>query len=522
VIPHRGGEEVSTSRTTCTLVVGLVTLLIAGMALPGQAGYTKRYGFRNSTGVEQSSVQAITNGLESIIDTYAYPPDWVGVSGYTLSGGVYCSTITVGGPPRPPDKAVNIGWTTADGSCRLRDMRWGDGQAIAPNLKEGVPGGGIAFYNYPNPGCLTVVITNDLAVPEGGDPQDLVINLADVEFATAGYRFDLEELPGIDGLVELRVASIDADIEVLRAEVEYYGEIGEISGPSANSLLKKLGRTVMYKHYGLDEHLGGDPDGALVFWAKAAKQMTNFISEVTAAAEKGNLAPELYDRWVVDGDGEIVPAPGIRDDLLALPEGQSLQSLPALPPGTLPPPYPGLDPDGYVPWSVAELWPGEHTAFVVCGLDLNAGFIMAGIVLDDNGDVALEWMEQSVAEPGVIDTQPPVIDDATATPGYLWPPEHVMVEVALDVTVSDNTFAVWYVEGVTSNQPEDGTGDGDSAPDWMLDPNDPQSLWLRAERSGNAPTEARVYTVTLRAIDTGGNLSAPYYLYIPVDHDQGE
>jgi hypothetical protein len=132
----------------------------------------------------------------------------------------------------------------------------------------------------------------------------------------------------------------------------------------------------------------------------------------------------------------------------------------------------------------------------------------------------LEWLEQYVVEPGLIDTEPPEIT-ATATPDCLWPPDHEFVDIALDVTVEDNTFAVAYIESITSNQPILGTGDGDYAPDWLFDPTDLQSVSLRAERSGSHPEEVRVYTITLRAIDTGGNLSDPCELVIRVDHDQG-
>jgi len=319
----------------------------------------------------------------------------------------------------------------------------------------------MVFYNYPDPGCLTVVITNDLG--DLGDP-DPVIDLADVEFGVSGVELTLEELDSVlgSGFVELRVAAIDEDIDVMLAEIAYHDSLGELASPSGNSLTRKLERAASYKHEGLDEYLAGDLGKALFAWDKAAHQVENFVSEVTASAQKGNLSLALYERWVVDGGGEIAPAPEIMEALLALPEGEVLQSLAPLPQGTPLPAYPGLDPGGYVLWPVTELYPGEYTAFVVCNLDLGAGFIMGGSVLDAGGNVVLDWLEQSVAEPGVIDVEPPEI---TVTPVNLWPPDHRLVDMALDVTVEDASDAVWYVAGVASNQPELGTGDGDSAPD---------------------------------------------------------
>ena len=500
------------------IVFLLVALFAIAVALPGEAAYTKLYSFYNGTGVYQSSVKATTVGLELIAGSYVFPGAWAPAKvSYGVSSGVYGTSIVADGPVQPPTANVKLGWKTSDGSCRLRDLRWGTGQAIYPAQLQGLPGGGMVFYDYPEPGCLTVVITNDLGDLGDTDP---VIDLADVEFGVAGDELNLEELDSLldAGLIELRVARIDEAIDAMLTDIALHESLGELDGPSANSLVRKLERAASYKHEGLDEYLAGNLDKALFAWDKAAHQVENFISEVTASAQKGNLAEDLYELWVVEGGGGITPAPEIMEALLALPEGEALQSLAPLPEGTPLPAYPGLDPGGYVQWPVTELYPGEYTAFVVCDLDLGAGFIMGGSVLDAGGNVVLEWLEQSVAEPGVIDTEPPVI---TATPVNLWPPDHTMVDMALDVTVEDASYAVWYVAGVASNQPELGTGDGDSAPDWVTDPNDPQSVWLRSERSGNHPEETRLYTITLMAVDMAGNLSEPYELVIRVDHDQG-
>ncbi|HEV8253740.1 MAG TPA: hypothetical protein VGQ78_03225, partial [Vicinamibacteria bacterium] len=56
---------------------------------------------------------------------------------------------------------------------------------------------------------------------------------------------------------------------------------------------------------------------------------------------------------------------------------------------------------------------------------------------------------------------------------------------------------------VTSNEPVNGTGDGDTAPDWDIV--DAHHVRLRAERAGDGT--GRIYTVVAACQDLSGNLS---------------
>jgi len=56
---------------------------------------------------------------------------------------------------------------------------------------------------------------------------------------------------------------------------------------------------------------------------------------------------------------------------------------------------------------------------------------------------------------------------------------------------------------VTSNEPENGSGDGDTAPDWEI--TSALTLNLRAERTGGG--SGRVYTITVESSDRDGNAS---------------
>lgn len=104
----------------------------------------------------------------------------------------------------------------------------------------------------------------------------------------------------------------------------------------------------------------------------------------------------------------------------------------------------------------------------------------------------------------VRDTTPPQILEISVNPATIWPPDHKMVAATVSLVVFDLVDAtpMAQIVSVTSNQPVNGTGDGDTAPDWKI--TGPLTVDLRSERSGNAD---RVYTITVEVTDDSGNVS---------------
>jgi len=119
----------------------------------------------------------------------------------------------------------------------------------------------------------------------------------------------------------------------------------------------------------------------------------------------------------------------------------------------------------------------------------------------------------------INDTTIPNIKNLRANPDVLWPANHKMVTVAVKVDVSDNCdpAPLCRITSVSSNEPENGLGDGDTAPDWKI--TGKLTANLRAERSGNG--NGRIYTLTITCNDTAGNSSSKW-VTVKVPHDQGK
>lgn len=176
---------------------------------------------------------------------------------------------------------------------------------------------------------------------------------------------------------------------------------------------------------------------------------------------------------------------------------------------------------------ISYLWEGEGVVFEDPTLLTPTGHFPPGTT-----EVSLTVTETPVeGEPSssedfvlvtVSDTSPPTLD-ATATPSSLWPPNHTLrhVEITLDVHDGcDEPLDLEVIlESVTSSEPDNGTGDGNTVDDVQEadEGSDDRELLLRAERAGGGP--GRIYTATYRVTDREGNTTVAVAT-VEVPHDQ--
>jgi hypothetical protein len=98
----------------------------------------------------------------------------------------------------------------------------------------------------------------------------------------------------------------------------------------------------------------------------------------------------------------------------------------------------------------------------------------------------------------VQDTVPPVVTSVIPSQRILWPPNHKMIPVAISVLAEDDCGPVMSrIIDVASDEPINGKGDGNTAPDWRVTGD--LTLELRAERAGGG--DGRVYTITVETLD---------------------
>jgi Beta-1,4-xylanase len=108
----------------------------------------------------------------------------------------------------------------------------------------------------------------------------------------------------------------------------------------------------------------------------------------------------------------------------------------------------------------------------------------------------------------------PVISNLTVDRPVLSPPNHEMVDITLNYTIEDNCDPnLVPVITISSNQPQNGIGDGDTPVDWEVV--DAKHVRLRAERSPHDPG-GRIYTIVLTVTDSaGGSSSSSVNVVVP-------
>lgn len=127
--------------------------------------------------------------------------------------------------------------------------------------------------------------------------------------------------------------------------------------------------------------------------------------------------------------------------------------------------------------------------------------------------------------------QYPVINDVTADPVVLWPPNHKYVEITVAADVSwvdaDGPGTVTIVS-VSSSQPDNAPdppdprqGDGDTVDDIVITGD--LTVDARAERAGNDP-DGRTYTIVVEARQAPPCETYARYASVTVfvPHDQGK
>jgi predicted extracellular nuclease len=114
-------------------------------------------------------------------------------------------------------------------------------------------------------------------------------------------------------------------------------------------------------------------------------------------------------------------------------------------------------------------------------------------------------------DPVIVGLCTPPTLSVSASPNVLWPPNHKYVTVNTSFVSTSDTVSVTLVS-VTSNEPDNGLGDGDTANDIVIVNNN--TIKLRAERSGSG--NGRIYTITYQATNTcGATVTATATVTVP-------
>jgi endo-1,4-beta-xylanase len=213
-----------------------------------------------------------------------------------------------------------------------------------------------------------------------------------------------------------------------------------------------------------------------------------------------------------NADNDTLPFQPSDDDLPAV----NVSLVSAVPPGTVfqslttPDGWtctkPAIGEAGQVQCTTPSLAPGSSaelllTVQVDCetsnGVQITNGATVSSTTADPN------LAPNNTASVTVDVSNPaPVISNLAVDRSVLHPPNHEMVDITLSYTIEDNCDAnLVPLITISSNQPQNGTGDGNTPVDWEVV--DAKHVRLRAERSPHDPG-GRIYTIVLTVTDSSG------------------
>lgn len=172
------------------------------------------------------------------------------------------------------------------------------------------------------------------------------------------------------------------------------------------------------------------------------------------------------------------------------------------------------DPEGA---TLTYAWSGDFTELTATGVSPTVHWNGVGshtVTLVVNDGFFDSAPDQVVID--LVDTTPPVLT-VTGLPVSIWPPNHDMHTIHPTIVATDNSGEEPTVTlTITSNEPDNGIGDGNTSGDFAI--RSPSDFDLRAERAG--PGSGRIYHLVWTATDGSGNHTS-FSADILIPHDQG-
>jgi len=168
---------------------------------------------------------------------------------------------------------------------------------------------------------------------------------------------------------------------------------------------------------------------------------------------------------------------------------------------TTPPSGPG----GAVTCAAAEI-PSQSSARLLLSARLSCA-VPDGTMISNAAVATSSWDPQHANDTAAVSVRvsnpPPAVGTVSVDRPLLWPPNHKMVDVTVGYDVTDNCDPTPACAlSVTSSEPVNGPGDGNTSPDWVVV--DAHSVQLRAERSGGG--SGRLYRIAIACTDSAGHV----------------